>query len=61
MFIQEEIDNLNKYMKYIQASVKIMPFYPPPHYKSLQPQEEQDNQYWSEIAIEFLKRNTMLI
>ena len=30
------------YIKFIQASVKIVFFYPPPHYKSIQPQEEQD-------------------
>jgi len=43
--IQDEIDNLEKYMKYMQSPVKIILFYPPPHYKSLRPQEEQDEQY----------------
>jgi len=32
------------------------PFYPPPHYKSLQPNKEQDEQYWEEVAIKFLKQ-----
>jgi len=34
-FIQDSIDNLDKYMKFMQTPVKTMPFYPPPHYKSL--------------------------
>jgi len=55
MFIQDEINNLDKYMKYIQAPVKMMQFYPPPHYKSLKPQVEQDKQYWNEITVAFLE------
>ena len=35
MFIQDKIDNLEKYMKYMQLLVKMIPFYPSPHYKSL--------------------------
>ena len=56
MFIQNEINNLEKYMKYMQSSVKMMLFYLPPHYKSPWPQGEQDKQYWNKIAIEFLKK-----
>ena len=33
-----------------------MPFYSPPHYKLLQPQEEQNEQYWNEIAVVFLEK-----
>ena len=33
-----------------------MPFYSPPHYKLLQSQEEQNEQYWNEIAIAFLEK-----
>jgi len=29
-------------MKYMQSPVKMMPFYSPLNYKSLQPQKEQD-------------------
>jgi len=29
-FIQDKVDNLKKYMKYMQSPVKMMPFYPPP-------------------------------
>ena len=31
-------------------------FYPVLHYKSLQPQEEQNEQYWNEITIAFLEK-----
>ena len=40
----------------MQSPTKTMPFYPPPHYKSLQPQEEQDEQYQNEVAVKFLKQ-----
>ena len=43
-------------MKYMQLLVKTMPFYLLPHYKSLQPQGEQDEQYWNKIAITFLEK-----
>ena len=33
--IQDEVNNLEKYMKYMQSPIKTIPFYPPPHYKSL--------------------------
>ena len=34
-FIQDEVDNLDKYMKYLQASITTTLFYSPPHYKSI--------------------------
>ena len=43
-------------MKFLQAPVKTIPFYLPPHYKFFQPNREQDKQYWKEVAIEFLKQ-----
>ena len=55
-FIQDEINDLKKYIKFMQAPIKTVPFYPPSHYKSIQPQGEQDEQYWNKIAIKFLKR-----
>jgi len=39
-FIQDKIGNLEKYMKYMQSSVKTIPFYLPPHYKFIWSQEE---------------------
>ena len=56
IFIQDEINNLEKYMKYMQASIKMIPFYPPSQYKFLWPQGEQDKQYWNKIVVEFLKK-----
>ena len=43
-------------MKYMQSSITTTLFYPPPYYKSIQSQGEQDKQYWKEIAVEFLKK-----
>ena len=56
-FIQDKIDNLDKYMKFIQLPVKTMLFYLPLYYKSLKPQGKQDEQYWNEIAVAFLEKN----
>jgi len=55
-FIQDKINNLKKYMRFLQSPVKTVLFYPPPHCKSLWPKEEQDKQYWNKIAIKFLKQ-----
>ena len=35
IFIQDDIDNLEKYMKYMQSSVTTTLFYPSSHYKSI--------------------------
>ena len=55
MFIQDKINNLDKYMKFLQLLVKTVPFYLPTHYKFFQPKKEQGKQYWNEIAVKFLK------
>ena len=55
-FIQDKVNNLDKYMKYMQSLVTTTLFYPPPYYKSIQPQGEQDEQYQKEIAVKFLKK-----
>ena len=55
-FIQDKINNLERYMKYIQSPVKTILLYPLPHYKSIQPQGEQNKQYWNKITVEFLKQ-----
>jgi len=55
-FIQDEIENLEKYIKLMQAPIQTTQLYLPPHYKSLQPQGEQDEQYWKEIAVTFFKK-----
>lgn len=53
VFIQEEIDNLEKTLKTLQSPVKMISFYLLPYYKTLQKHREQ---YWKEIAIEFIKQ-----
>jgi len=55
-FVQDKVNNLDKYMKLVQSLVKTTSFYPPPHHKSLWPNGEQNEQYWNEIAIKFLKQ-----
>jgi len=35
MFIQDEVNNLDKYMKYLQLLITTTLFYLPPHYKSI--------------------------
>jgi len=56
-FIQNKIDNLEKYMKFMQIPVKTMLLYLLPYYKALRQQGEQDKQYWNKIAIAFLEKN----
>ena len=43
-------------MKFLQALVKTTIFYQLPYYKSLQLNEEKNEQYWKEVAIKFLKQ-----
>ena len=50
-FVQDKVNNLDKYMKLVQSPVKTTPFYLPSHHKSLWPNGEQNEQYWNGIAI----------
>jgi len=45
-FITEEVENLSKYMKFIQAPTQTRIFRPPPHYQSLKSRGEQDPVFW---------------
>jgi len=54
IFIQEKINNLEKTLKILQSPVKTILFHSPPHYKTLQQNSEQNEQYWKEITIEFI-------
>ena len=45
IFIQEEIDNLEKALKMLQFPIKTVLFYLPPYYKTFWRNEEQDEQY----------------
>ena len=49
-FIDKEIDNLLKHMKFIKSLTQIRIFQPPLHYQSLLSRGEQDPNFWKEIA-----------
>ena len=49
-FIDKEIDNLIKYMKFVKALIQTRIFRPLLYYQSLQ-SREQDPDFWKEIAI----------
>ena len=50
-FIIEEVENLVKYMKFIQSPTQTQLFQPPPHYQSLKSRGEQDPKFWKEVAM----------
>ena len=50
-FINEEIDNLLKYMKFVKFPTQTRLFQPLPHYQSLYSRGEQDLEFWKEVAI----------
>ena len=50
-FINEEINNLLKYMKFIKSPTQTRIFQPLPYYQSLQSRREQDPDFWKEVAM----------
>ena len=50
-FINEEINNLIKYMKFVKASTQTRIFRPLPYYQLLWSRREQDSDFWKEVAI----------
>jgi len=54
-FINEEIDNLLKYMKFVKSPTQTRIFRPPPHYQLLQSRGEQDPDFWKEVAMAFVE------
>ena len=50
IFIDEEIDNLLKYMKFIKSSTQTRIFQPPLHYQLLRLRGEQDLNFWKEVT-----------
>ena len=50
-FIDDEVENLIKYMKFVQSSMQTRVFKLLPHYQSLQSREEQDPDFWKEVAL----------
>ena len=54
-FITEEVENLSKYMKFVQTSSQTRIFRPLPHYQSLKSRGEQDPTFWKEMATAFVE------
>ena len=50
-FVNKEVNNLLKYMKFIKFPTQTRIFQPPLYYQSLQSKGEQDSVFWKEIAI----------
>jgi len=59
-FIIDEVENLLKYMKFVQSPTQIRLFKPPLHYQSLKSRGEQDPMFWKEVITAFVdqKHNT---
>ena len=59
-FIMDEVENLLKYMKFVQSPTQTRLFRPLPHYQSLKSRGEQDPEFWKEIATALVdqKHNT---
>jgi len=59
-FITDEVENLLKYMKFVQSLTQTQLFRPPPHYQSLKSRGEENPKFWKEIAMAFVdqKHNT---
>ena len=49
-FIQDEVKNLIKYIKFIHFPIQMRLFKPLPYYQLLQFREEQDPEFWKEIV-----------
>ena len=50
-FVNEEVDNLLKYIKFIKSPTQTKIFWTPSHYQSLWSRGEQDPDFWKEVAI----------
>ena len=46
----DEVENLLKYMKFVQSLLQTRLFKPPLHYQSLKSRGEQDLMFWKEVA-----------
>ena len=49
-FINKEIDNLLKHMKFVKFPTQTRIFWPPPHYQLLCSRGEQDPDFWKEVV-----------
>ena len=59
-FIDKEIDNLIKYIKFVKSLTYTRIFRPLPYYQLLQSRREQDPDFWKEVATALVdnKHNT---
>ena len=59
-FIIDEVENLLKYIKFVQSPTQTRLFKPPPYYQSLKSRGKQDPIFWKEVAIALVdqKHNT---
>ena len=55
-FITDEVENLIKYMKFVQSPTQTRLFKLPPHYQSLKSRGEQDPVFWKEVAMTFMEQ-----
>ena len=55
-FIMDEVENLLKYMKFIQTPSQTRLFKPPPHYQALRSRGENNLIFWKEVAMAFLEK-----
>ena len=55
-FIMDEVENLIKYMKFVQSSTQTRLSKPPPHYQSRKSRGKQDPVFWKEVAMAFMKQ-----
>ena len=55
-FITDEVENLLKYMKFVQSPTQTRLFKPPPHYQSLKSRGEQDPLFWKEVAMALMNQ-----
>ena len=54
-FIQDEVKNLEQYMKSVHSSMQTRLFKLPPYYQSLCSREELNSEFWMEIAVAFVE------
>jgi len=59
-FIDDEVENLIKYMKFIKSPTQTRIFQPSPHYQSLKSRGEQNPEFWKEVVTTLVeeKHNT---
>ena len=56
-FINDKVNNLIKYIKFIHSSTQTRMFQPLLYYQSLKSREEQDPKFWKEVATALVKNN----